>query len=119
MNNKDAFIVLFIGFCLISTLCIFIPNITYSAYKQNINDKIDFGHVAHYVKFHIHPEQEGMGVAAWATDEFPPTSGVTDNNSEIVFPMISSAKYNILIDNNRCSYYIYPTESYYMMECLK
>lgn len=81
------------------------------------HDNIDFGYMAHYVTFHIYPEQEGISVVAWATDKFPPTTGYTDKNSEVTFPMISSAEYSILIDNNRCSYYIYPSESYYHITC--
>ena len=71
----------------------------------------------HYVKFHIYPEREGISVAAWASDMFPPTAGRTDNNSEVTFPMISSEKYNILIDDNRCSCYVYPIEDYYNISC--
>ncbi len=81
------------------------------------NDHINFGYMSHYVKFHIYPEREGISVVAWASDEFPPTTGYTDNNSEVMFPMISNAKYSILIDNNRCSYYVYPVESYYNISC--
>lgn len=77
----------------------------------------DFAFAPHYVTFHIYPEQEGISVVAWATDDFPPTTGYTDNNSEVVFPMISSAEYNILIDGNKCSRYIYPTQSYYNITC--
>ncbi len=82
-----------------------------------ITNPNDFTYMPHYVKFHIYPEHEGISVAAWATDDFPPTSGYTDNNSEIVFPMISTAEYNILIDQNKCSYYIYPHESEYYIYC--
>jgi hypothetical protein len=77
----------------------------------------NFTYMPHWVTFHIYPEKEGISVAALATDEFPPTAGRTDNKSEVSFPMISSAKYNILIGNNRCSYYIYPKESYYVLKC--
>jgi hypothetical protein len=86
---------------------------------QNINDEAsnNFGYMSHYVKIHIYPEREGIGVAAWASDKFPPTTGHTDNNSEVTFPMISTAKYNILIDNNKCGYYIYPVDSYYNITC--
>ena len=84
---------------------------------QTINNDIDFYQSSHLVKIHIYPEKEGMSVAAWASDKFPPTTGRTDNNSEVTFPMVSSARYNILIDDNRCSYYIYPVGAYYNISC--
>ena len=77
----------------------------------------DAAHEAHYVTLHLKPEREGVFIAAWASDSLPPTSGKTDKNSEIVFQLLSSAKYNILIDGNRCSYYIYPVGDYYELEC--
>jgi hypothetical protein len=81
----------------------------------------DFTYIPHYVKFHIRHEQKGINVSIKMSNEcFRNTQEMysyTDNNSEVDFPMISSAKYNILIDNNRCSYYIYPSESYYDIYC--
>jgi len=109
---------------IISILCVILfvvsSEILHSDCDHGIGSKhnnIDFGYMSHYVKIHVSPEHEGISVAAWASDEFPPTSGFTDKNSEIIFPMISTAKYNILIDNNKCSYYIYPVELYYNISC--
>jgi len=106
-----GFIIGFVSVFIIGFLCI--------SYSSGIlsDGYNDFTYAPHYVKIHVSPEHEGISVAAWASDEFPPTTGYTDNNSEIIFPMISSAKYNILVDNNRCSYYIYPSESYYKIIC--
>lgn len=71
----------------------------------------------HRVTFHIIPEKEGVSVVAWASDSLPPTNGETDKNSEVTFNLLSTVKYNILIGGNKCSYYIYPTDDYYDMEC--
>jgi hypothetical protein len=115
MKSKYAILIIFL--ILIILVGVLYINYVNHEIENKYNEHIDFGYMSHYVKFHITPEQEGIIVVAWATDEFPPTTGYTDNNSEIVFPMISSAKYNILIDNNKCSYYIYPSESYYKITC--
>lgn len=91
-------------------------NITYDDYIHN-----NFSYIPHYVKFHIYPEREATNVSIKMNDECFKNgkliTGYTDNNSEVMFPMISNAKYSILIDNNRCSYYVYPVESYYNISC--
>ena len=91
-------------------------NITNDDYIHN-----NFSYIPHYVKFHIYPNQPGINVSIKMNDDCFKDSKVitkyTDNNSEIILPMISSAKYNILIDDNRCSYYIYPIEDYYNINC--
>lgn len=100
--------------------CTAFSGILYTIHEQDMKYKSDPGNFykyAHLVKIHISPEHEGIGVVALASDKFPPTTGRTDNNSEVMFPMISSEKYNILVDNNRCSYYIYPVESEYYIHC--
>ena len=76
-----------------------------------------YAYAPHYVAFHLHPEREGVSIVAWASDSLPPTTGRTDNKSEVVLALISSAKYNILIDDNRCSYYIVPIGNNYTLEC--
>jgi hypothetical protein len=114
---KDEYIILFIFSILLISCGILYINYVDREIENKYDNNIDFGYMDHYVKFHIYPEKEGISVAAWATDDFPPTSGYTDNNSEIVFPMISTAEYNILIDQNKCSYYIYPAEDYYNIIC--
>jgi len=140
-NNKDIYIGLIVGFVLLCILIYFTTCIGNYQYEQNLNithnDRCDFLSIfgielnstndfysPHYVKLHIIPEREGINISVKLNDEcikgdFPVTSGRTDNKSEVVFPMISTAKYNILIDNNRCSYYIYPRESEYVLECSK
>ena len=91
-------------------------NFSYDIFTHN-----DFTYMPHYVKIHILPEKEGTSVSVKMDNEcfknVQELIGLTDNNSEVTFPMISSAKYNILIDDNRCSYYIYPLESYYNITC--
>ena len=81
----------------------------------------DFKCSPHYVKIHILPEKEGTNVSVKMDNEcfknVQELIGRTDNNSEVTFPMISSARYNILIDDNRCSYYIYPVGAYYNISC--
>ena len=81
----------------------------------------DFTYFAHYVTLHIRPDKSEVNVSVKINDScFQNTQsivGYTNNNSEVTFPMISTAKYNILIDNNRCSYYIYPSVSYYEIWC--
>ena len=115
---KNKYVLLSIFSIILILLCgILYINYVDRAVESKYDKHIDFGYMSHYVKIHIHPEQEGTSVVAWATDEFPPTTGYTDNNSEVTFPMISSAKYNILIDDNKCSYYIYPLELEYKITC--
>jgi len=71
----------------------------------------------HMVMMHICPEESNLAVSAWASDMFPPTSGVTNNQSDIVFEMISSVKYNIWIPNRSISLWVYPIDSYYRINC--
>ena len=111
------FVIIFtISFCILFGVMLYQIHQHDEQFKYKFNPN-DFTSMAHYVKFHIHPDGEGIGVAAWASDDFPPTTGYTDNNSEVTFPMIPTAKYNMLIDSNRCSYYIYPSVSYYEIWC--
>jgi len=77
----------------------------------------DYTCMPHYVKFHIHPEMEGVNVVAWASDKLPITSGITDNKSELVLQLLPTTNYHLLIGGNKCSYYITPTESEYEVVC--
>jgi len=77
----------------------------------------DFTYMPHYVKFHIYPEESGLGVTLWASDKFPPTTGVTDNKSEFTVALISTEKYNLWIPERKCSKYIVPTDDMYYVQC--
>jgi hypothetical protein len=87
-------------------------------YGNNSVDR-NFTYDPHYVTFHIHPEKEGIPVAAWASDFFPPTTGYTDNRSDITFPLYQFANYNILVGDypKRCSFNVFPTQTEYTLEC--
>jgi hypothetical protein len=77
----------------------------------------DFTSMPHYVKFHIYPEEEGLKVALWASDNLPPTTGVTNNESEFDVALLSTAKYNLWIPERKCSQYIVPTMDLYYVQC--
>jgi hypothetical protein len=85
--------------------------------EQVIKASPDFTAMPHYVKFHIYPEEPGLKVALWASDKLPPTTGVTDNNSEFDVALLSTVKYNLWIPERKCSRYIVPTMDMYYVEC--
>jgi hypothetical protein len=82
----------------------------------NVSDR-NFTYQPHYVTFHIHPEKEGVEVTAWASDSLPPEHNYTDENSDVVLPLLSSARYNINVGDKCKNYYIYPSEPNYVLEC--
>jgi hypothetical protein len=67
----------------------------------------------HLVKFYIYPKQEGMGVSLWASDNFPMTSGKTDNNSCVIFSVDSSVNYFVTVPQRNISVMLVPVESEY------
>jgi hypothetical protein len=69
----------------------------------------------HYVKIEVMPECRDCGIALWASDDLPVTSGYTDNQSEIVFPLISSVKYHVVCPKRNISILLYPRESEYVI----
>ena len=77
----------------------------------------DFTAMPHYVKFHIYPEESDLHVALWASDNLPPTTGITDNKSEFDVALLSTVKYNLWISERKCSRYIIPTMDVYYVEC--
>jgi hypothetical protein len=77
----------------------------------------DMTYAPHSVTFHVLPEREGRSVVVWASDSLPPTTGETDKNSEVRFGLLSTVKYNIIVGNNKCNFYIIPTGNYYDLEC--
>jgi len=77
----------------------------------------DMTYAPHYVTFHLNPEREGVSIVVLSPYSLPSTSGKTNKDSDVIVDLLSTVKYNIIVDQNKCSYYIYPTESYYKLEC--
>ena len=114
MNLKEMFagVVIFAGAAVVAIfiMCIIIPMAV-----DMVNGEVhkDTTYAPHYVTFHLVPEEKGIGVAAWASDELPPTTGVTDENSDVTLELLSTVKYNIWIPQRNISLYVIPTQSRY------
>lgn len=107
----------------------------------------NFTYAPNYVRFHIYPESEGIIVLAWTSNNFTPPpdyakffiysgsknreiseftsdnrrvqSGLTNINSEIDLELLSTSKYNIIVDygTSSCNFQMYPSQSYYEVRC--
>ena len=79
----------------------------------------DMTYFPHYVKIHIAPEKEGIKVTAIPEGQDVVLSGLTDSSSDVVFEMVSTLKYNLIVGFNfpPCQYYIIPRESKYLVRC--
>jgi hypothetical protein len=118
MNNYIIVIAVFItiiGVAIISstpesnTSLSALPNINADTHLN------DMGYMQHMVMLHIEPPEKDIIVSAWASDKYPITSGRTDNNSDIVFPMISAEKYYVTVPSRNISIVLYPMGEYYIL----